>query len=315
MTKFACGSCYKPSTDRGIWPVIAATKPQFFLFMGDTVYADTEDMEVMRRKYGELTRQPGYAAFREEIPVLPIWDDHDYGRNDAGADYSQREASQKVFQDVFEFPADHPARATPGAYYSHTAGPEGKRLQVILLDTRYFRSALHRPRIKGRLSYVPTTTPGATMLGDDQWKWLEAELRKPADLRFIVSSIQIITADHRFEKWANIPAELQRLIDLLKSTGTNRAVLLSGDRHLAEFSRLSAKESGLSYDLVDFTSSGMTHAGAPIDTNRHRLGTVFSQINFGSIAIDWSNNLPVVTLSIHDFTGKPVQSQTVTFPK
>src|ERR671935_24702 len=67
-------------------------------------------------------------------------------------------------------------------------GPEGKPLQVILLDTRYFRSPVKR---SGR-TVVPNTDPGATILGPAQWEWLERQLREPADLRLIGSSIQVV---------------------------------------------------------------------------------------------------------------------------
>jgi len=315
VTRVACGSCYKPRSDRGIWPVIASTRPDLFLFMGDNVYADTEDMTVMRKDYAELTRRPDFIEFRKAVPILPIWDDHDYGANDAGAEYPMREASQKVFLDVFGFPANHPARSRPGVYHSFVTGPAGKRLQVILLDTRYFRSALVQRRIDGRKTYLPNNDPTATMLGEAQWRWLESELRKPADLRLIVSSIQVITTEHRFEKWANLPRERQRLFDLLKRTASNRVILLSGDRHLAEFARLSSKESGLAHDLVELTSSGLTHAGAPNDSNRHRIGERYPGLNFGTLAIDWTPESPVVTLAIRDHKGIVVQEETVRFAK
>ena len=313
ITRIACGSCYKPKADQGIWPVIASTKPELFLFMGDNVYADTEDMEVMRRDYAELTERPDFIEFRKAIPILPIWDDHDYGLNDAGADYPKRKESQQVFLDVFRFPADHPARATPGVYHSSMAGPEGKRLQVILLDTRYFRSALDCPRVNGRKTYVPNNDPKATMLSEAQWKWLESELRKPADLRLIVSSIQIITTEHRFEKWEKLPHERKRLFALLKNTEANRVILLSGDRHLAEFARITGKESGLPHELLELTSSGLTHAGAPNDPNRHRIGERYPGLNFGTLAIDWTPKSPVVTLAIRDHEAKVIQEETVNF--
>jgi alkaline phosphatase D len=314
ITRLACGSCYKPAKDLGLWEKIGATKPQLFLFMGDNIYADTEDMALMRARYDELHKHPGYLAFRKQCPILPIWDDHDYGANDAGADYPKRQLSQGQFLDNFEFAADHPARATPGVYHSWIGGPPGKRLQVILLDTRYFRSPIKVERINNRKTIVPNTNPGATILGGAQWKWLELELLKRADLRLIVSSIQVITTEHRFEKWSNIPGDRKRLIALLKKCATKRVVLLSGDRHLAEIAVMTRKESGLPYDLVDFTSSGMTHAGASVGPNRHRVGPCWTKNNFGTIDIDWSGNIPVPSLTIRDQDGKAIYRHPVTFP-
>ncbi len=309
LTKIACGSCFKPNykTAGNIWPVIASTKPQAFLFMGDNIYGDTHDMDVLRAKYKVLTDLPAYAKFSKEHKIIPMWDDHDYGINDAGKEYPEKAESQKIFLDTFGFPADHPARKRGGIYHTHTQGAKGQVTQIINIDTRYHRSALDRRKVGRRKKYFPVTDPKATMLGDEQWAWLEAELKKPADLRIIVSSIQIISSEHPYEKWENIPAERKRFFDLLKKCGTKRVVLLSGDRHLAEISNLPKKESGLSYDLIEMTSSGLTHAGAPDNANKYRVpGSYVNVVNFGTLDIDWSNKIPKVTLAIRDRDGKVV---------
>lgn len=315
ITRVACGSCYRPRLDRGIWKVIGETRPQLFLFMGDNIYADTEDMMIMQKRYQELLDLPAYQTFQHSCRILPIWDDHDYGSNDAGADYPMRVDSKKQFLRAFPFPENHPIHDHSGVYHSWVAGPPGKRLQVILLDTRYFRSELLQKRINRRKTLVPNTSPNATILGAEQWAWLDRELQKPADLRFIVSSIQILATEHRFEKWENFPAERQKLLNLLRSRRSKRVILFSGDRHLAEIAALSPKESKLSYPLVELTASGMTHASAPPNLNRYRIGKPWLDLNFGEATISWKDKVPSVKLSIRDFTGKTVRNHTVTFPE
>lgn len=309
LIRIACGSCFKPNykSAPNIWPVIAATKPQLFLFMGDCIYADTHDMKVMQAKYKALADLPAYAKFSKKHKIIPIWDDHDYGINDAGNEYQEKIESQKIFLDSHNFPTDHPARSRKGIYHSHTQGPKGKITQIINLDTRYHRSPLDKRKIAKRQTYFPVTDPKATILGAQQWAWLEAQLNKPADLRIIVSSIQIISAEHRFEKWQNIPTERKRLIQLLKKSNTKRVLILSGDRHMAEISKLTPEETGLNFDLLELTSSGLTHAYAPKSPNKHQLpGSFVNIINFGSLDIDWSNKIPTVTLNIHDRDGKKI---------
>ena len=314
VSKIACGSCYKPEKDNGIFKTIASDKPDVFLFMGDNIYGDTDDMKVLREKYARLTSQPDYAALAKSIPILATWDDHDYGLNDAGREYSQRRESQAIFQDVFGFPKDDPARKTEGIYHSKMMGPEGKRVQFIMLDTRYFRSGLVQEKINGRKDYVPQTGPEATMLGDAQWKWLAGELKKPADLRVIVSSIQVLATNHRFEKWANMPDEKARFIKLLKTSDCGPTILLSGDRHLAEVFKLNAAESGLPFDLFEMTTSGLTHAGAPNDPSPYRVeGTYSRAVNYGLIDLDWSGKKPALTLHIKNADGKAASSTKVSF--
>ena len=174
-----------------------------------------------------------------------------------------------------------------------------------MLDTRYFRSALEKVKIGKRKVYVQPTGPGVTVLGEAQWKWLESELKKPAELRLIVSSIQIIATDHRFEKWNNMPQERQKFIKLLRDTKVGPTILLSGDRHLAEVCRLKKGETNLPFELFEMTCSGMTHAGAPDDPSPLRVpGTYTRAINYGLIDIDWSKNTPSVSLRVKNLKGK-----------
>ena len=95
----------------------------------------------MRAKYAKLAAMPGFKALRESVPILATWDDHDLGVNDGGSDYPKKVESQKIFLDFFGDPEDSPRRKQPGVYDAKVFGPEGKRVQVIMLDTRYFRSS------------------------------------------------------------------------------------------------------------------------------------------------------------------------------
>lgn len=314
VTRIACGSCYKPERDTGIWEVIAAEQPQAFLFMGDNVYADTDDPKVLQEKYQALLKQPDYAAFSKKIPILATWDDHDYGKNDAGREYPLKEFSARMFFDTFSFPVDHEARKTPGIYHAQTLGPKGKRIQVILLDTRTFRSELPQEKINGRKTYIPQTGPSATMLGPAQWKWLEALLKEPTELRLIVSSIQVLATAHRFEKWGNMPDERARFLTLLARSKPVPTILLSGDRHLAEVCRLPKSQSELPFDLYEMTASGMTHAGAPDDPDPLRVpGTYTRQTNFGLLDMSWQDSRPTVTLGIRTSKGELLTSTKVAF--
>jgi alkaline phosphatase D len=314
ITRIACGSCYKPERDNGIWRVIAAEQPQAFLFMGDNIYADTDDPKVMKEKYQRLVTLPDYATFSKTVPILPIWDDHDYGKNDAGREFPMKEASARLFFDAFNFPADHEARKTPGVYHSKILGPVGQRVQIIMLDTRTFRSELPKKKINRRSTYLPQTGPDTTMLGKAQWNWLEAQLKKTAELRLIVSSIQVLATSHRFEKWGNLPDERARLFQLLAKSGNVPTVLLSGDRHLAEVCRLPKTQSKLAFDLHEMTASGMTHAGAPDDPDPLRIkGTYTRQTNFGLIKIAWQKSKPTVTLEIKSSAGDLLSATKVNF--
>lgn len=316
LSRIAFGSCADQERPQSIWNAIIDAHPDLFLFIGDNIYADTEDMGLMKAKYDRLDAIPGYQNLRETCPVLATWDDHDYGVNDGGRTFSKREDSQELFLDFFGVPEDSPRRDREGIYHAVTFGPEGRRVQVILLDTRFHRSSLETAEVTDPFftrvrPYVPNTEPGATMLGDEQWSWLEACLREPADVRILVSSIQVVPEDHPFEKWTNLPNDRERLYTLIRETGASGVVVISGDRHLAELSMMDA---GIGYPLYDLTSSGLNQAARrwrPFEPNRHRIATMNWGDNFGLISIDWDRDDPLIRLQIRDEDGETTIQQKV----
>jgi alkaline phosphatase D len=310
LSRIAFGSCSSQEKPQPIWDAVVAARPDLFLFLGDNIYGDTDNMEILKQKYAEFGANPGFQKLIKACPIMATWDDHDYGTDDSGADFRARVASQKLFLDFFNEPPASPRRQREGVYVGAIFGPPGRRVQIILLDTRYFRSPLK----KSGKAYAPNTDAGATMLGGAQWKWLEEQLREPAELRLIGSSIQVVAEEHPFEKWVNIPAERERLYKLLRDTKANGVVFLTGDRHLAE---LSSMDAGLGYPLFDLTSSGLNMGNRrwrPTEVNKHRVATMTSGDNFGMVLVDWDATPPTVRLQIRDVAGEVVIQQKIELP-
>jgi alkaline phosphatase D len=300
LRRILFGSCIQQDRPVPIFETILAHDPELFLFLGDNIYADTEDIDLMRAKYARLGTMPGFVRLLQACPLLATWDDHDYGVNDGGADYPQREASQQAFVDFWQLPADSPLRTRPGVYAARTFGPEGKRVQVILLDTRYFRSPLKRGERRVGGPWVPDDDPSKTMLGAAQWGWLEQQLRTPAQVRLLVSSIQCLPQAAGQETWSNLPREQQRLFRLIATTGAEGVVILSGDRHWAELSKINE---GVPYPLYELTSSSLNQLhprGTPTENQHRAIPDTFHRENFGLVAIDWDQPDPTIRLEIRD---------------
>ncbi|GDY10431.1 MAG: alkaline phosphatase family protein [Planctomycetota bacterium] len=326
LQRIAFGSCAKQDKPQPIWDALVESKPQLFLFIGDNIYGDTEDMAVLKQKWDLLGAQPGYQKLKQTCPVLATWDDHDYGANDAGAEYSKKHESQQLFQDFFDVPKDSPRRKQEGVYHAEVFGPPGKRVQIILLDARYFRGPLKtgfKPGEPGdgfRGKYAPNTDPSVTVLGDAQWKWLEQQLKTPAEVRVICSSYQLLPDEHGSEAWGNFPLERKRLLNLIRDTKAKGVVVISGDRHLAEIMRLAPAAAGIGYPIYEVTSSSLnapsgnfTKAGIRFanEVNSYRVGLTYFDTNFGAIDIDWSQLSPLLRLQVRDETGGVVLQQRV----
>ena len=298
----AFGSCSKHNEDQPLWKAIAKDEPNLWIWTGDIIYADTENMNTFSNKYNQQLAHPAYQRFLERVPVFGIWDDHDYGVNNGGKEYPKKKEARDLLFNFLDVPKDNPAWNREGAYQSYTFGTGERRIKVMMLDARYFRDE-PRKAADGR-SYLDST---GDILGDEQWSWLELELMSddPAQLNVIVSGIQIIPEDHNYEKWANFPLSRDRLFNLIKSSKT-KTVLVSGDRHIGEISKVNLGEQ----EVYEVTSSGMTHSynNFPGEENTHRIGDVISSLNYGELRIDWSSNPVMVSAEIRGVGGKVLQN-------
>ena len=230
--KYGLGSCLDQDLDQPIWAAIEKQNINGFIFLGDNVYGDQQSGELgklIKAYKKQKTKIPSWLTKNKKI--LAIWDDHDYGKNDGGGNYKNKEKAQTLFLDFWKIPKQDPRRARKGIYFDDTQVIEGKSVQIIGLDTRYFRAEL-----KGRKNgYLPNNDPLASVLGTEQWKWLDKTLENSeADIVIILSSIQILATNHPYEKWSNFTADRKKLLMKLDNTlKTKTVVLISGDRHRA----------------------------------------------------------------------------------
>lgn len=293
LQTIALGSCNRQDLPQTIWPLIAQQQPDVWIWLGDNIYADTEDMEEMRAMYLKQKYDTAYTAFRSKIPVLGIWDDHDYGINDGGKDFGPKAASRDLMLDFLDVPADAAVRQREGGYQSYVFGPEDKQVKIILLDGRYFRDELQANPDKST-RYLRNET--GDILGEAQWQWLQSELQdSKARVHLIACGIQMLAEEQVFEKWANFPTARKRLLDLLSTLQPSNTVLLSGDRHISELAAIQLPN--WEHPLYELTASGMTHAyeGATAEPNQYRIGALVNQKNFALLQLDWSGEAPVIT--------------------
>jgi alkaline phosphatase D len=320
IDRIAFGSCAMQWEEQPIWDAVIATEPDLFLFLGDAIYGDWDGERVvpatrqsLERDWGKLAAIPGFARLREFVPIMATWDNHDYGSHNGGAEFELQEISKEIFLDFFGEPAGSGRRKRPGVYEARIFGPPGRRVQVILLDTRYFKGSFVKDKrskeekaalgIVGR--YAPNPDPEVTLLGEEQWEWLEGELRKPAEIRFVASSTQIVPDEKGMDEWGNYPHERRKLFDLIRKTGALGTLMLSGNVHFAEISRFDDGP----YPLHDFTSSGLTHVNPAYAKarNSYRVAGPYADLNFGVVEIDWrADPDPVIVLKAMSKVGDVV---------
>lgn len=286
----AFGSCNNQVLPNTLWKEIKKNKPMVWIWGGDVIYSDTEDMAYMKANYLKQKNNIDYANFSRDIEILATWDDHDYGVNDGGTEYPKKDEVQQLFLDFLDVPKKDKRRKQKGVYFSKDYTVNTKTIKIIVLDTRYFRTALTKDT-ESRKRYKLNTSTNGTILGETQWNWLKTQLENSkASYTIIVSSIQFLSAEHGFETWGNMPSEVEKLENLIVSSKTKNAIILSGDRHISEFSRKNID--GLNYPLIDFTSSGLTHSYSNFseEPNKYRVGTVVAEKSFGILKFNFKTN-------------------------
>lgn len=304
ISRIAFGSCGHEGQAQPILAQAAAHKPQLFVWLGDNIYGDTDEMDTLRKKYQELASKKEFQLLKKTAPFIATWDDHDYGLNDAGRHYPHKVESKEIFLKFWDVSQKDIRRQREGIYTSYFYQSKGKTLQIIVLDTRTFRDNLRLfkgekmpPQYFYELDYLPHENTDSTLLGATQWAWLEEQLKIPADVRLIASSTQFSIAFNGYEAWANFPHERERFIQLIQKTKANGVFFISGDVHYAELSRL---ENPKTYPLYDLTASGITSTWYFATPNENRLEGPIMDNHFGLIDIDWTKKDPTIVMQIYD---------------
>jgi alkaline phosphatase D len=148
------------------------------------------------------------------------------------------------------------------------------------------------------------------MLGEAQWAWLEAQLSKPAELRLLVTSIQLLVGDHGYESWGLFPAERTRMFEVLGRSGAHGIVVLSGDRHRGEIS--CATVPGIGYPLIELTSSSLNKPLEGTEENRYRIPQTphVDGPNYGLVGLSWDDD-STVTLALQGEGGERLLERAV----
>jgi alkaline phosphatase D len=321
LTRIAFGSCAKQTKPQPIWEAVLAAKPDLFIFLGDNVYIDSRNIADYQKAYDLLAAKPGFRTLRETTPVIAIWDDHDFGDDDQDRTFPLKSQSREIFLNFWNESAASPRRARDGVYAAYLYGPPGQRVQVILPDLRTHKT----PNVKRdfgkpykewakELEKAGKPVPGPyerdpDQIGEAQWRWLEEQLRVPADIRIFGSSLQVLADFPGWEEWVNYAQDHARLLDAIRKTKARGLFFISGDTHYGEVSKLDVN---VPYPMWDFTSSGLTEVWPVEPPNSNRVGTIVREQNFGLIEIDWNAAPVAITVTVRDGMGQPRLEQRLT---
>lgn len=299
VRSLAFGSCAQAEKPMPVLDVAIQQNPDLFIWLGDNVYGDSQDISILKKAYQTLGGNPFFQRLDSATRLLATWDDHDYGWNDAGRHYPLKEASKEVFLDFWDDPRDAPRRQREGIYTSYLFDGGKQDVIVILLDTRTFRDDLVRSQsilLEGSkgftymADYEPHRNLDSTLLGSEQWRWLTKQLEVEADYRVIASSTQFGVEWNGYESWSNFPSEQRKMLQLLQEANQKKShqiptVFISGDVHYSEISKLPKLEGGADLNLYDVTASGVTSVWDFATKNSNRVAGPIMENNVGILQL------------------------------
>ncbi len=308
---FAIGSCNyvneerfdrpgKPyGSEHEIFTSIHKKQPDFMLWLGDNTYlreADWNSRTGFLHRYTHTRSLPELQALLASTHHYAIWDDHDYGPNNADSSFSLKETASEIFKLFWTNPNYDVINKGGITGYFQWAD-----LDFFLLDNRYFRTS------------NDNFTTDREMLGKAQIDWLiNALASSHAPFKFIAVGGQVLNSEAMYENYATFSQERKYLLDKIREAKIEGVIFLDGDRHHTALSRM--QESDKVYPLYDLTCSSLT-AGS--NNNKERLNvhklveTLVGQHNFGILNVSGPRKDRVLTIKIFDKNGKPLWTKDI----
>ena len=220
--RFAFASCAQTGSEHEVFKTISRCDPLFFLQVGDLHYRNINqnDRALFRDAYSEVFGSRAQGALYANVPLIYVWDDHDFGPNNSDRFAPGRTASRLTYQEcVPHYPLAFGEGDVP-ICHAFSVG----RVRFLVTDLRSERSPAKSPDY-----------PGKTMLGTAQKEWLKRELlaaKSKFALIFWVSSVPWTGMSQTGDGWAAFPTERQEIADFVKLNGIRNLCLLCGDAHM-----------------------------------------------------------------------------------
>jgi alkaline phosphatase D len=283
-----------PGIEDRTYKHVVKTEADFNLWIGDYLYyfpKHYKSPENMAAHWVWKRKRRLIAKFTESMPQYSIWDDHEYGWNDADASFVFKEQSLNLFSKYWANPA-YGTPETPGCFFKF----DYLDSEFFMLDDRYYRT---QPN-----DSIPT------VLGTGQMAWFKQNLKQSkAVFKFISIGSQVFNQLSEHECYWHYKDELGDIIKFIKDENISGVIFLTGDRHHSEVLKLDVEGS---YPLYEFTSSGITSfrrrtRRTTESENPNRIpGTLADYQNYGRVTIEGETGNRVCLMEIFDNRGKLV---------
>jgi alkaline phosphatase D len=304
--RVAFGSCCRIQYDANqrIWNVVRDLGPDMFIWLGDNIYADSDEPAAIADLYARGRTVERLEPILRSTPQLATWDDHDFGYNDSDGLSPYKASALRIFRNFWANPA-YGADGDPGVYFKQSYGG----VDFFILDGRYHRDPTPQP-----------DNAAKTMLGAAQKAWLKRELKaSTAPFKVLATGGGWSAAENEDggDSWAVYMTERNEILDYIRDENITGVVCISGDSHMGELNCIPWSERG-GYDIYDFCSSPLAQMPAAKNlrqTPEVRIRDTWTRsVNVGLMRFDLTGDTPTLTYTLHDSMGEPVWDPLVLTP-
>lgn len=290
------GKLFLPGLKSKIHRNMYQEEADFMVWLGDMVYylgrdyTTKEKMFNRQMKYRQNNRKNNRLLSTQ--PNYAIWDDHDYGPNNANASWQLKNEAAEVFKAFW-----------PNPYFNEEEF-DGPYFTFKQEDTQFFMT-------DNRTYQTEIEVENPEFLGQKQLKWLTDELKKSeATFKFIAIGSQVLNPIANGESYLRFPDERKQLLDFIDKNDISGVIFLTGDRHISEVHPF---ERDGKYTMYDFTSSPILSAGAELVAfkerkNPNRLkGSLIGRRNYSKANITGEKGNRKLIITYHNKRGKKIR--------
>lgn len=278
-----------------IFKSIADKNPEVMLWLGDNIYlreVDYGSRSGVLKRYSYVRKQKALQPLLSRAYNYAIWDDHDYGPNDADKNYALKEVTLEAFKLFWANPS---YGITPGQGISSSFSYHD--VDVFLVDDRFFRTNMNR-----------NTLVEGQMLGDKQQDWLIGALKySKASFKLVCVGSQVLNDVAVHENYAKYSEERRKFLDKLDAEGIKNIVFLTGDRHHSEISTLQSEKITL-YDVTISPLTSGPHSAEDEKNNNRVPNSHIGERNFATLSFSGKLKQRVMSINFFDSDGKKLNT-------
>lgn len=232
-----------------VWSAIDRAGVDAMILLGDTPYIDSTELAVQRQRYRDFWSVAELKTLIDHTPMYAVWDDHDYGPNDALGAIAGRDNSRRAFVEYHANPSY--GIDDEGIFCKFRRGP----VEVFLLDSRWFANT----------EASPFNADRKTLIGSKQWAWLKQSLEE-STAPFKVLACGMIWNEAAYpgkpDFWMAYPYEREGLFRWLKDENITGVLLVAGDIHRSRHLIYPPHEQRVGYNLHEFITSPLAENNA-----------------------------------------------------